>query len=152
MQLACLTMADTKASTSSTSEGARDAPDAPGSAISRNPPRRTSAPMINEAAIRALHGTTESLSARQGSYTDPVLGTYEEHSDFATEEGWRHHRETVDAHGAYHVVDIYLRRDGSIHVHKEDENPTTGQSSVKDYEHNDNMGRRTSEVSGDGGA
>ncbi|KAJ6447294.1 Amidase [Purpureocillium lavendulum] len=132
-------MPDRKPSTSSASSGV-------------SATRRASAPIVNEAAIRALHGTTESLSARQGSYTDPVLGTYEEHSDFATEEGWRHHRETVDAHGAYHVVDIDLRRDGSIHVHKEDENPTTGESSVKDYEHSDNTGRRTSEVSGDGTA
>ncbi|UNI13360.1 hypothetical protein JDV02_000110 [Purpureocillium takamizusanense] len=134
----------------SPSKGARDAPNAAPVDAQRPPPRRTSAPVINEAAIRALHGTTESLAARQGSYTDPVLGTYEEHSDFATVEGWRHHRETVDAHGAYHVVDIDLRRDGSIHVHKEDENPATGQSSVRDYEHSDNLGRRLSDMAGDG--
>lgn len=77
---------------------------------------------------------------RKGSYdlesgpfgtrvVDPSTGAYDEHVDYGTERGSRHHREVRDAGGRRFRRDVEIEGDGggkSAREHREFENPVTG--------------------------
>ncbi|KAJ5861822.1 Endo-1-3(4)-beta-glucanase [Penicillium soppii] len=65
---------------------------------------------------------------------DPRSGAYDQHLDYRTPTGRRHHRERVDQSGTYRHRDVDRYDDGSTRVHKEYDNPNTGTSYHRDYE------------------
>ncbi|KAJ5749302.1 uncharacterized protein N7511_010998 [Penicillium nucicola] len=65
---------------------------------------------------------------------DPNTGAYDQHLDYRTPAGRRHHRERVDQHGTFRHRDVDRYEDGSARVHKEYDNPNTGTSYHRDYE------------------
>ena len=65
---------------------------------------------------------------------DPSSGAYDQHLDYRTPTGRRHHRERVDQSGTYRHRDVDHYDDGSTRVHREYDNPNTGTSYHRDYE------------------
>ncbi|KAJ5561325.1 hypothetical protein N7535_004208 [Penicillium sp. DV-2018c] len=65
---------------------------------------------------------------------DPQTGAYDQHLDYRTPTGRRHHRERVDQSGTYRHRDVDRFDDGSARVHREYDNPNTGTSYHRDYE------------------
>ncbi|KAJ5135084.1 uncharacterized protein N7515_004362 [Penicillium bovifimosum] len=65
---------------------------------------------------------------------DPQTGAYDQHLDYRTPTGRRHHRERVDQSGTYRHRDVDRFDDGTSHVHREYDNPNTGTSYHRDYE------------------
>ncbi|KAJ5428880.1 hypothetical protein N7445_010334 [Penicillium cf. griseofulvum] len=65
---------------------------------------------------------------------DPQTGAYDQHLDYSTPTGRRHHRERVNSAGTYRHRDVDRFDDGSTRVHKEYDNPNTGTSYHRDYE------------------
>jgi hypothetical protein len=78
---------------------------------------------------------TDPTSNGYGTTTyDPRSGAYDQHLDYRTPIGRRHHRERVDQSGTYRHRDVDRYDDGSTRVHKEYDNPNTGTSYHRDYE------------------
>jgi hypothetical protein len=65
---------------------------------------------------------------------DPQTGAYDQHLDYETPTGRRHHRERVDPSGTYRHRDVDRYDDGTSRVHREYDNPNTGTSYHRDYE------------------
>lgn len=81
-------------------------------------------------------GTTYDTSYDTGYGTtkyDPRSGAYDQHLDYRTPTGRRHHRERVDQSGTYRHRDVDRYDDGSTRVHREYDNPNTGTSYHRDY-------------------
>ncbi|KAJ5519587.1 Endo-1-3(4)-beta-glucanase [Penicillium fimorum] len=79
--------------------------------------------------------TTYDTDTGRGTTTyDPQTGAYDQHLDYSTPTGRRHHRERVNSAGTYRHRDVDRFDDGSTRVHKEYENPNTGTSYHRDYE------------------
>lgn len=81
------------------------------------------------------YGTDHVHDTGYGATTyDPNTGSYDQHLDFRTPAGRRHHRERVDDTGTYRHRDVDRYDDGSTRVHREYDNPNTGTSYHRDYE------------------
>ncbi|KAJ6143993.1 Endo-1-3(4)-beta-glucanase [Penicillium samsonianum] len=79
--------------------------------------------------------TTYDTDTGRGTTTyDPATGAYDQHLDYSTPTGHRHHRERVNSSGTYRHRDVDRFDDGSTRVHKEYDNPNTGTSYHRDYE------------------
>jgi hypothetical protein len=80
-------------------------------------------------------GTDHTHDAGYGATTyDPSTGSYDQHLDYSTPAGRRHHRERIDSTGTYRHRDVDRYDDGSTRVHREYDNPNTGTSYHRDYE------------------
>lgn len=68
------------------------------------------------------------------AYNPSTTGAYEEHSDYDVDGTRRHHREKMDEEGRWYHRDVD-RDDGRTRVHREHEDPNTGERhhSDRDY-------------------
>ncbi|KAJ5516209.1 hypothetical protein N7527_007769 [Penicillium freii] len=78
--------------------------------------------------------TYDTDTGRGTTSYDPATGAYDQHLDYSTPTGRRHHRERVNNAGTYRHRDVDRFDDGSTRVHKEYDNPNTGTSYHRDYE------------------
>jgi hypothetical protein len=100
---------------------------------------------VTTASVHEHVGAHDDSYAAVGSYDahdtgygattyDPTTGAYDQHLDYETPAGRRHHRERVDESGTYRHRDVDRYDDGSTRVHREYDNPNTGTSYHRDYE------------------
>lgn len=82
-------------------------------------------------ASSAIHG---SRPIHQGTVTDPESGAYDQHFDYPTSDGVRHHRERVGEDGTREFKTVDVGNDGSERVHREFHDPATGTHSSRDFQ------------------
>ncbi|KAJ6181287.1 hypothetical protein N7519_011748 [Penicillium mononematosum] len=82
----------------------------------------------------ATASTYDTDTGRGTTSYDPATGAYDQHLDYNTPTGRRHHRERVNSAGTYRHRDVDRYDDGSTRVHKEYDNPNTGTSYHRDFE------------------